>query len=89
MGTYDITIHTAACDVETCDEVFGDYDDFSCGWAEFSRECEAFALRGGWTKNVNGLLICEALDEDHDEARDAELDTRPKPGPGQLVLVLT
>ena len=88
MGTYDITIHTAACDVGNCESMLGDPDDLSWDWSEFSSDCEDAAIRAGWTKNAAGLLICKVQDGEHDEARGVEPDTRPKPGPGQLVLAL-
>jgi len=88
MGTYDITIYTATCDVGDCESMHGQPDDFGWDWYEFSSDCEAAAIRGGWTKNADGLLICESDDADHEEARGHWPDTRPKPGPGQLVLAL-
>lgn len=86
MGTYDITIYTATCDVGDCDATFGDDDDWSDGWSELPEIAGVIAVRrGGWTK-VGGVLICTARDREHDDARSVEADDRPKPGPGQLAL---
>jgi hypothetical protein len=84
MGTYDETIYTAACDV--CDELFGTDFDWSLGWHQFPSEAEEDAVQGGWTV-VDGQLICESQDDDHQAARHVVPDTRPKPGHGQLTLI--
>lgn len=86
MGTWDITIQTACCDVEPCEAIYGDEDDWSVGWWEFANDAEDEAIRGTWTR-VDGLLICESQDEAHQAARHIEPDHRPKPGPGQLTLI--
>lgn len=84
MGTYDETVYTAACDV--CDALREEIGDWM-GWYQFASEAEDEAIRAGWT-SVNGLLICKVDDEDHRAARGEEgEDDRPKPGPGQLVLL--
>lgn len=88
MGTYDVTIYTASCDVGDCESLHGDPDDFSWDWSEFSFDCEDAAIRAGWTKSADGLLICKADDDEHQAARGIDPDDRPKPGPGQLVLAL-
>lgn len=88
MGTYDITIYTATCDVGDCESMHGDPEDLSWEWTEFSSMCEDAAVRDGWSKSVDGLLICKVQDAEHDEARGIKPDTRPKPGPGQLTLAL-
>lgn len=86
MGTYDITIYTATCDVGDCEEIYGDEDDWSYGWWEFASDAEDEAVSGSWTK-VDGLLICESEDEQHQAARHIGPDSRPKPGHGQLTII--
>lgn len=87
MGTYDLTVWTAACDVEGCVEIYGDEDDLGWNWSAWSSDCEDDAIRGGWTK-TGDVLICKAEDDAHETARGRWPDARPKPGPGQLALAL-
>jgi hypothetical protein len=88
VGTYDITLHTAVCDVGDCEEMYGDPEDFGWDWSEFSSEAEEIAIRqGGWTR-IDRTLICKTDDNEHNEARGHWPDTRPKPGPGQLAINL-
>lgn len=86
MGTYDVTIYTATCDVGDCESTYGDDDDWSWDWSEWQSEAEEIAIRGGWTR-VDGVLICKVQDEEHAEARGDLDDGRPKPGAGQLALL--
>lgn len=87
MATYDETIYTAACDI--CDEIYGTDYDWSMGWHQFPSEAEDEAVNGTWTR-VDGQLICESEDDDHQTARGTkpEPDPRPTPGPGQIALTL-
>jgi hypothetical protein len=87
MGTFDIRLYTATCDVGGCEEIHGDTDDFGWDWYEYHSEAETAAIRIGWTK-IDDVLICKTDDEQHNEARGQQADTRPKPGPGQLALTL-
>lgn len=87
MGTYDITIFTAACDVGDCDATFGDDDDWSDGWVDLSSNAEDIAIRRGRWTQVDGVLICTAQDREHDDARGAADDPRPRPGPGQSAML--
>lgn len=84
MGTYDVSLYTAACDV--CDQLHGDPEDFGWDWYEFSGTCESAAIRAGWTLE-GGLLVCTADDDDHQLARGISPDGRPLPGPGQIELL--
>lgn len=85
MGTYDVTIYTATCDVGNCESAYGE-DDWEWSYSEYQGEAENMAIRqGGWTR-VDGVLICTVEDEEHAEARGDLTDGRPRPGPGQLAL---
>lgn len=84
MATYDETIYTAACDL--CDEIYGTDYDWSAGWHQYPSEAEAEAERGTWTR-IDGQLICDTNDDEHNTARNPEPEPRPTPGPGQLELI--